>query len=71
MCRYCKDPEEFERKHGHRCDECCRVSCDECGKDICLDNSDEFIKVGGPRTGFYWCLTCSQEFGSRSPDGAA
>ena len=35
MCQYCNDLDDYEARHGHRCDEECASRCDICNSRMC------------------------------------
>lgn len=42
MCMYCRDLDDYERRHGHECDEDCMCRCEKCDIMMCrLSEEDE------------------------------
>lgn len=37
MCVACRDLDDYDSRHGHRCTDDCAASCDNCGISVCSD----------------------------------
>ena len=41
MCSSCQDLDEYEARHGHKCNSECQVSCKNCGESYCENGPPE------------------------------
>ena len=52
-CQYCNDLDEYDSRHGHKCDDDCIDYCQVCDLQICLDDDDTKNVAG-----VHLCLDC-------------